>query len=257
HDRGRACGGEDARRPRTRVPEPAPRTLLRLQRSLPVEEEVQSGVRGSLPRLSAHARAAPGGDRAGARTESRRRVALLPAAGRDAAVNLTLLVLVLALTPFAKGTVERVTMAAPSVGDAHRTVRVYLPADYATSATRRYPVVYLLHGWPGSDGNWFSMGHAPQIADSMIANGEIPSVILVCPNGSGRGLEDRTFFMNSQDGRLRMEDYIAHDVVAWTDSTFRTLTAPRDRAVIGLSDGATAAVNLVFRHTDVFGACGG
>src|SRR4029077_9448141 len=66
------------------------------------------------------------------------------------------------------GDVQRLTMPAPSLHEASRTVRVYLPPTWgrAESAHRRYPVVYLLHGWPGSDGNWFGLGKAAATADS-------------------------------------------------------------------------------------------
>ena len=157
------------------------------------------------------------------------------------------------------GSLQRLTMPAPSLGDPSRTVRVYLPPSYdrPEAARRRYPTVYLLHGWPGSDGNWFGMGHAAEVAAALMERREIPELILVSPNGNGHGLQNRALYMNSQDGRVRMEDYIVHDLVAWTDSNFRTLAAAKDRAVIGNSDGALGAFNFAFRHPDVFGACGG
>ncbi len=155
------------------------------------------------------------------------------------------------------GTVERLTMPAPSLHQARRDVRVYLPPSYSRpeAATRRYPVVYMLHGWPGSDGNWFGLGHAAETADAMMAGGLIPEVILVCPDGS-RGLLGRSLYLDSYDGSSRMEDFIARDVVGWTDSRFRTRPEPRARAIVGLSDGGTGAFNLAFKHPDVFGACG-
>jgi enterochelin esterase-like enzyme len=157
------------------------------------------------------------------------------------------------------GTVQRVTMPAPALHDPHRTVRVYLPPSYfrPEAAARRYPVVYLLNGSPGSDGNWFGKGKAAVTADSMIARGAIPEVILVCPNGSGETYLSRSLYMDSYDGRFRMEEYIVREVVAWADSVYRTRAEPRDRALIGLSDGASGAINLAFHHPEVFGACGG
>ncbi len=155
------------------------------------------------------------------------------------------------------GSCLRTEMIAPTLGGRTRTVRLYLPPSYAApgAADRRYPVVYMLHGWPGSDGNWVSMGHACETADAMIAAGEIPEVILVFPNGAGPGLLGRSMWMDSYDGAARLEHFVAHDLVAWTDSLYRTRREPRDRAVIGLSDGGTGAFNVVFHHPDVFGAC--
>ena len=153
-----------------------------------------------------------------------------------------------------QGAVERHSVPSPTLGGA-RTIRVYLPASYRKPGCeqRRYPVVYLLHGWPGSDGNWFGLGGAARSADTLIAQGRVPELILVCPNGNC-GLIGRTMYMNALRGTCRMEDYIAQDVVGWVDSTFRTIATASARGVLGLSDGGTGALNFAFRHPAVFGA---
>ena len=157
-----------------------------------------------------------------------------------------------------RGMLRRYEIEAAELGDPHRAVRVYTPPDYylPRAAALRYPVVYLLHGWPGSEGNWPGLGHATVTADSLIASARIPPVLLVFPNGSGRGLLGRSLYLDSWDGSSRMEQFLAHGLVRWVDSTFRTEPAAPRRAVIGLSDGGTAAINLVLRHPGVFGACG-
>jgi putative tributyrin esterase len=154
-----------------------------------------------------------------------------------------------------QGSVQRYGVPSPTLGGV-RTIRVYLPPGYGRpeAAQRRYPVVYLLHGWPGSDGNWFGSGQADHSADTLIAQGRVPEVILVCPNGNC-GLLGRTLYMNSARGDCRMEDYILHDVVAWVDSTFRTVAEPSARGVLGLSDGGAGALNFAFLHPATFGAC--
>ena len=159
----------------------------------------------------------------------------------------------------AAGVVLHLQMRAPSLGGAQRKVQVYLPPSYSApdSAGRSYPVIYMLHGWPGSEGNWFGLARGGETADSMIANHTIPEVILVSPNGSGLGLLGRSMYLNSYDGTSRIADYILHDVVEWTDARFRTRRDARDRGIIGLSDGGSAALLLTFKHLDVFGACGG
>jgi S-formylglutathione hydrolase FrmB len=159
---------------------------------------------------------------------------------------------------FPRGTVLKLEMPAPSLGKAKRHVRVYLPPSYSdTLARRRYPVVYLLHGWPGSEADWLTRGHAGDTTDSLIAEQRIPEILLVCPDGRGRGILGRSLYVDSYDGRWRVEDFIVMDLVAWTDSSFRTLAEPHARGIVGLSDGGSAALDLTFRHPDVFGACGG
>ena len=158
----------------------------------------------------------------------------------------------------AKGTLRHFVIDAPEVRDPKRDVRVYTPPGYddPAQAARRYPVVYLLHGWPGSEGNWPNMGHAADTADSLIASGRIPPVVLVFPDGTGKGLLGRSLYIDSYDGQSKVETFITHHLVSWVDSTFRTIRAPGSRGVIGLSDGGTAAINLVLQHPDIFSACG-
>lgn len=157
------------------------------------------------------------------------------------------------------GALLHLEMRAPSLGGAVRRVQVYLPPGYAApdSSSRAFPVIYLLHGWPGSEGNWFGGGHAARIADSLFAGDSIPEVILVSANGAGRGFLGRSLYLDGRDSSMRVARFIARDLVEWTDTRFRTLRDPRHRGLIGLSDGATAALCLAFRHPDVFGACGG
>jgi len=164
------------------------------------------------------------------------------------------LLLVAAVTVPA-GSTQRILAPSPTLGTS-RWVRVYLPPSYARpeSAHRHYPTVYLLHGWPGSDGNWFGSGHADESTNDLIAHRAVPEVILVCPNGNC-GLWARTVYMNATKGPCRLEDYLVHDLVSWVDSTYRTERSPKQRVALGLSDGGTAAFNLAIRHPDVFGGC--
>ena len=152
------------------------------------------------------------------------------------------------------GELRSYSIVAPSLHDADRTVRVYLPRTYndPDHATTRYPTVYLLHGWPGSDGNWVKSGKAGETLDRLIEQKRIPEVIAVFPDGRGSGLLGRSLYMDSYDGNKRVEEFMTHDLVDWVDSTFRTIRDPSRRALIGLSDGGTGAFNLAMRHPTLF-----
>jgi len=91
-----------------------------------------------------------------------------------------------------EGVHERIEVYGPSLegnleGDSPtRLVSVYLPASYATDTERRYPVVYLLHGYTDSDDRWYGMIQhfidVPAVADATLANGGADDMILVTPN---------------------------------------------------------------------------
>ncbi len=154
-----------------------------------------------------------------------------------------------------RGRVVRVHIDSVTLHDRTRAVRVYLPPSYG-SGNRRYPVVYMLHGWPGSEGNWPGSGRADRTLDSLIASKRIPEVIAVMPDGAGNGMLGRSLYLNSANGRMRVADFIVRELPAWVDSMYRTRPEPAMRAIMGLSDGGYAAINLAFQHPDVFGAAG-
>src|SRR6185503_6019332 len=108
--------------------------------------------------------------------------------------------------------IERHRIHSPTL-DAKRSVRVYLPPSYflADSASRRYPTIYLLHVWPGGDGDWIGRGDAARTADTLIASGRMPEAILVCPSGRGRGVLGRSLYVDSHDGRSKVFTFVAED----------------------------------------------
>jgi enterochelin esterase-like enzyme len=155
------------------------------------------------------------------------------------------------------GTIERHRLYSTAL-HSNRSVRVYLPPSYSRGdSAKRYPTVYLLHGWPGGDNDWFARGDAAITADTLIASGRMPEVVMISPNGRAPGFLGRSLYLDSYDGDSRVFTFISQDLVHWVDSTFRTVPDPRMRAVVGLSDGGTAALNLVFQRPDVFRACAG
>src|SRR5215212_2711400 len=75
---------------------------------------------------------------------------------------------------------------------------IYLPADYSTSE-RTYPVVYLLHGYTDDHTGWLQFGEINRYADKAIADGTIPPMIIIMPNG------DSSWYINSYDGKEKYE----------------------------------------------------
>jgi enterochelin esterase-like enzyme len=143
-------------------------------------------------------------------------------------------------------------LSSPIIGEDF-TYRVYLPPDYLTNTTRRYPVLYMLHGNGGNYTEWTD-SFLPEQADRMMASGEIPPLIIVMPDSAASG--GPTYWANWSEGP-RWGDYVTEDVVSTIDQRYRTLANPRSRAIGGLSMGGLGALNLAFQHPDVFGVVGG
>ena len=100
----------------------------------------------------------------------------------------------------------------PLVASGHgtRDTRVWLPPSYDSraSAGRRFPVVVFLHGWPGSAGNWPVQGRAGETLGALVAlvaAGRIPEVIGLFPDGSGSGTLGRSLWLDSWNGRARLD----------------------------------------------------
>lgn len=122
-------------------------------------------------------------------------------------------------------------------------VRVVVPTDYQYT-TKRYPVIYLLHGGGGSHEDWTHLGAGAATAGK--------DVIVVQP-GAGAG----SWFVNAalpgQDGiRQQWERYIITQVIPWVDQHLRTINKREGRAIAGLSMGGYGTMMLAARHPHLF-----
>jgi enterochelin esterase-like enzyme len=156
-------------------------------------------------------------------------------------------------TILSHGTVITDSLVSPTLGSQRRTILVYLPPTYykQIGQTKRYPTLYLLHGSPGQAHDWFTAGKANQSADTLIALGKIPELIMVLPDGNGRqGATSE--WGNSYDQRQLIESYVVNDVVKYVDARYRTIADVAHRAIGGLSMGGFGATNIAVHHPDVF-----
>jgi enterochelin esterase-like enzyme len=137
-----------------------------------------------------------------------------------------------------------------------REVFVYTPPGYddPANAQRRYAVVYLLHGAPGKSSNFFlNFGDFQKVTDDMVADHKIVPVILVAPDGNyTEESHGDSEWVNSYDGKDLFENYVANEIVEWTDHNFRTLPNSQHRVIGGVSEGGYAAVNIALHRPEVF-----
>jgi S-formylglutathione hydrolase FrmB len=154
--------------------------------------------------------------------------------------------------PGAEPTIERMTIAAPSlagnlVGDpAEIDVAVQLPATYVTSDVR-YPVVYFLHGYDET----VAVAPIGGALDELVDAGAAPEMIVVAI--SGRNAFGGSFYVDSPVTG-HWAEAIHHDVVDAIDGMYRTIPSPGSRGIAGFSMGGFGALDLAMRHPDVFGA---
>jgi len=122
---------------------------------------------------------------------------------------------------------------------------VYLPPGF--TAARRYPVVYLLHGMPGTPRIYVGApSHLARVAGELIAAGARP-FIAVLPYAGPATHRGRAEWAG------RWEDYSVKDVVPWTDGHLPTIPSRTGRTIGGLSAGGYGAVDIGLRHPDTFG----
>lgn len=171
--------------------------------------------------------------------------------------------------PTAKGRVVADSFWSQALG-IHKHYVAWLPPSYTDQPERRYPVVYYLHGAFGRETDWVRHGHLDRTLDSLVAAG-MPDMIVVMPDGDDGWYTTWNFLGNNATCRRtrppdaepastycvpwpHYDDYVARDLVAHVDRTYRTIPDRRHRGIAGLSMGGYGAVSLALTYPDVFGA---
>lgn len=165
-------------------------------------------------------------------------------------------------TPLPVGHITRIDTQYHSAAlNEDRRIFIYLPPGYNESPQRRYPVLYLLHGYGGftsqSTTEWEQWG-LKEKAEAMIVSGQIQPVIIVQPSGF-MGDGQPSYFFNhgpGTDGK-RWGDAIWADAVNYVDANYRTLRQVSSRAIGGFSLGGQGALSLALLHPEVFKIVGG
>ena len=158
-----------------------------------------------------------------------------------------------------KGKLERIKVHGKSLDGnllgetASPEVSIYLPPSYQTDRNRRYPVVYLLHGYTGTDLGYFGPTgrQLHVIAERVFASGGAREMILVMPN-----------CMNAYGGCMYSnsvtagdwEGYVADDLVAYMDKNYRTIPSREARGLGGHSMGGYGTIRIGMKRPDVFAA---
>jgi enterochelin esterase-like enzyme len=149
-------------------------------------------------------------------------------------------------------TVQTITVVSPALGGFRDTVVVVLPPGYATDTKRRYPALYLLHGFPGHPTDYLRIGDLESVYAKGLADGMMQPMIFVAPSGA-RYLMNDTEWANTTSKENQWETFVARDLVNAIDTRFRTIRAGSARGLAGYSEGAYAALNIGLHHPGEFG----
>jgi enterochelin esterase-like enzyme len=137
--------------------------------------------------------------------------------------------------------------------DSSRTAFVYTPPGYGQDLTKRYPVLYLQHGWGEDENGWPNQGKANLIMDNLIAEGKAKPFIIVMTYGMTNDV---------QIGGLRNFDIkpfqtvLVDELIPYIDANFRTLTDQPNRAMAGLSMGGFETRLITLKNLEVFSHIG-
>ena len=127
-----------------------------------------------------------------------------------------------------------------------RHINVYIPAEYEANPNKKYPVLYLVHGWGEDENGWSVQGHMANIMDRLIAAGKAEPMIVVMPSGDIKTNSD------VREASGDVTEIFAKNLVPYIDKTFRTKTDRENRAMAGLSRGGFQTTRTVFSNMDMF-----
>ena len=165
---------------------------------------------------------------------------------------LTLLALALVtLSAAAQSRIVTETLYSKTLG-AQQKCNVYLPDGYSVDC--HYPVVYLLHGLTDTYQSWQQLGRMKDVADELIASGELQPVVIVMPNAGDPDM------YHYQNGYFNMpgwpyEDWFFREFLPAMEGKYNCGGSKGQRAVMGLSMGGGGSVVYCQRHPGLFSSC--
>jgi predicted alpha/beta superfamily hydrolase len=153
-----------------------------------------------------------------------------------------------ALKDVPHGKVQQILFPSKSTNTSRRAF-VYTPPGYDKEISKRYPVLYLQHGWGEDETAWTNQGRANLIMDNLIAEGKIKPFIIVMIYGMTNDVKI---------GGLRNFDItpfqtvLLDELIPYIDDNFRTLADQLHRAMAGLSMGGMETKTITLARPDVF-----
>src|SRR5271168_1917291 len=126
---------------------------------------------------------------------------------------------------------------------------VLLPPSYDAEKTRRFPILYLLHGLGDNDQFLIHSG-GMELVEDLWEHGDLGEFLIVTPAAGA------SFYINSRDGKRRYEDFFLQEFIPSVEKRYRTQAGRGSRGIAGISMGGYGALHIAFRHPQLFAAVG-
>lgn len=157
-----------------------------------------------------------------------------------------LLGLLLAPTMHAQGRAECSVLKSKILA---RPVRycAFLPPSFNEDKTRKYPVLYYLHGLGDNEQSLLNLG-GWDLIEELRRTGKVGDFVVLAPSGG------HSFYVNSADGQIRYEDFLLKEFMPQMEQKYRVESSRANRGITGISMGGFGALRLGFRHPEEFAA---
>lgn len=137
--------------------------------------------------------------------------------------------------------------------DTERRAFVYTPPGYDQDAEKRYPVLYLQHGFGENEYGWSVQGHAGLIMDNLIAEQKTKPFLIVMTYG----MTNDTRMGGIRDFNIQpFQTVLCNELIPYVDTHFRTLADQPNRAMAGLSMGGMETKAITLNKLDTFSHIG-
>lgn len=146
------------------------------------------------------------------------------------------------------GNVQQILFPSPSTNSQRRAF-VYTPPGYGKDLKKRYPVLYLQHGWGEDETAWSNQGRANLIMDNLIAEGKIEPFIIVMTYG----MTNEVRMGGMRDFKIEpFQTVLIDELVPYVDANFLTIGKQSHRAMAGLSMGGMETKTITLNKPGVF-----
>jgi enterochelin esterase-like enzyme len=153
-----------------------------------------------------------------------------------------------ALKDVPHGRVQQILFPSKSTSTSRRAF-VYTPPDYDKNPNKRYPVLYLQHGWGEDETAWSNQGHANLIMDNLLAESKTKPFLIVMTYGMTNDAKIGSI------GSFKVEPFetvLVNELIPYVDANFRTLPDQPHRAMAGLSMGGMETKAITLKHLETF-----